>query len=147
MAKKRRSAKQKAATRKLVRFNKSKKKKKAPKRRKNTTKKRNPPRKKTIKKKSAPKRSVAGKKGISQVINNPTLKKVLLAAGAVSVATSVAAVAFPQAVPLLTRPIVKAGLGFLTGDFIGAVSNFVLGGGTPQISTSSNGGGDNVAFA
>jgi len=151
MAKKRRSAKQKAATRKLIKFNKAKKKKKTPKRRKKTTKKRksSKPKKKSNKKKSRPKKTMV--KGLSKVTSNPTLRKVLLAAGAVSIATSVAALAAPQLVPTIQRPIVKAALGFVTGDFIGAASNFLLGGGAGQITGrmngSQNGGGANAGFA
>jgi len=126
--KKPRSAKQKAATRKLVAMN---KRKAAPKRK--------APKRKAPKRKAAPKRkpnkpakkssSVVSKKGLGKLVNNPTLKKVLLAAGAVSVATSVAAVVAPQFVPTLQRPIVRAALGFVTGDVIGAAANFVIGGG------------------
>jgi len=152
MAKKRRTAKQKAATRKLVKMNKAKKKKKAPKRRKKTTKRRksSKPKKKSNKKNKPRKKSMV--KGLGKITSNPTLKKVLIAAGAVSVATSVAAVAFPSLVPTIQRPIVKAALGFVTGDFIGAASNFLLGGGAGQITGrmngSQNGGtGGNAGFA
>ena len=150
MAKKRRTAKQKAATRKLIAFNKSKKKKKATKRRKSPTKRRksSKPKKKSNKKKATRKKPMV--KGLSKVTSNPTLRKVLLAAGAVSIATSVAALAAPQLVPTIQRPIVKAALGFVTGDFIGAASNFLLGGGAGQITgrmNGQNGGGQNPAFA
>jgi len=130
MAKKRRSAKQKAATRKLVARNKKKAKKNPKRRTKRRTKASvaRPKRKKTNKGKK-PRKNVVSKKGLSKITGNPTLRKVLLAAGAVSIATSVAALVAPSIVPTLQNPIVRAGLGFVTGDFVGAASNFVLGGG------------------
>jgi len=145
MAKKRRSAKQKAATRKLIRFNKSKKKKKAPKRRKSPTKRRksSSPKKKTIKKKSSTKKSMVSRKGLGKITSNPTLRKVLMAAGAVSIATSVAVLAAPSLVPTLQKPIVRAGLGFVAGDFIGAATNFVLANG---LTRNGNGNGGSQAI-
>jgi len=139
--KKPRSAKQKAATRKLVAMNKRKAapKRKAPKRK---AAKRKAPKRKSNK--AAPQRkNMAGKKGLSKITSNPTLRKVLLAAGAVSVATSIAAVVAPQLVPTIQKPIVKAALGFVTGDFIGAAANFVIGGG--GLSSLSGGNAATVA--
>jgi len=106
-------------------------------------------RRKTVKKNPAPRRSVPGRKGLAKITSNPTLKKVLIAAGAVSVATSAAAIVAPSLVPTIQKPIVKAILGFLTGDIVGAASNFLLGGGGNFISGNSNGngGGNNVGFA
>jgi len=89
---------------------------------------------------------MAGRKGLSKITSNTTLRKVLMAAGAVSIATSVAALVAPSVVPTLQNPIVRAGLGFVTGDFIGAAANFVLGGGGGLIGgngTRSTGTGDN----
>jgi len=137
MAKKQRSAKQKAATRKLVAFNK----------RKRSTPKRKTPKRKAAKRKvnkvKRKSKSVTKKGPIKAVIENPTLKKVLMAAGAVTIATSVAAIVAPQFVPTLQRPIVKAVLGFVTGDFVGAASNFVLGGGAGNV-FNVNGGSQNA---
>jgi len=131
MAKKRkkpRSAKQKAASKrniKKARAARRRPKRKASKRkaskRKSGKRKVNKAKKKS---KSVVKRGV-----LSKVTNNPTLKKVLMAAGAVTIASSVAALVAPQFVPTLQKPIVRAALGFVAGDFIGAASNFVLGGG------------------
>jgi len=106
-------------------------------------------RKRTIKKKAPVNRSVVSRKGFaSKITGNPILKKILMAAGAVTVATSVAAVVAPQVVPILQQPAVKAILGFVTGDIVGAISNFVLGRGAGSaITTTSNGGGANPAFA
>lgn len=128
--KKPRSAKQRANDARLGRMAKARGRKSAPKRRK-------APKRKT-RRRSAPKRvnkpkkrskSVVGTGSIKKVINNPILKKVLLAAGAVSVATTVVGLVAPQFVSTIQRPIVRAGLGFVTGDFVGAISNFVIGGG------------------
>jgi len=79
-------------------------------------------------------------KGLSKLTQNKTLRKVLLAAGAVTIATSIAGIVAPSLVPTIQRPIVKAALGFVTGDFIGAASNFLLGGGASSITAGGNGG-------
>jgi len=142
-----RTAKQKAATRKLVALNKRRAapKRKAPKRK---AAKRSAPKRKSNKA-VKPRKNVVSKKGLSKITSNPTLKKVLLAAGAVSVATSVAAVVAPQFVPTIQKPIVRAALGFVTGDFIGAAANFVIGGGAGQISGGSPAAANtgNIGFA
>jgi len=135
MAKKRkkpRSAKQKAATRKLVARNKAKR--RSPKRR--SPKRKAPKRKRSrgkVNKKKTKRKSVVSKGIFKKVTGNPTLKKVLMAAGAVTIATSVAAVVAPQFVPTLQKPIVKAALGFVAGDVIGAASNFLLAGGAGNV--------------
>jgi len=90
---------------------------------------------------------MAGRKGISKITGNPILRKVLLAAGVVAVATSVASIVAPSLVPTLQRPIVRAGLGFVTGDFVGAISNFVIGGGGLGSITGSGNGGSTSGFA
>jgi len=86
---------------------------------------------------------MAGRKGLSKITGNTTLRKVLMAAGAVSVATSVAALIAPSIVPTLQNPIVRAGLGFVTGDFVGAASNFLIGGGGLSSLTGGGNGGTN----
>jgi len=136
MAKKKRSAKQRAATRKLVAFNRSKGRKK-PKKRSKPRKAARKSRRKSIKPKKK-RKSMAGRKGLSKITNNPTLKKILMAAGAVTIATSVAAIVAPSIAPTLQTPVVRAALGFVAGDFVGAASNFVLAGGGGLI--GGNGG-------
>jgi len=147
--KKPRSAKQKAATRKLVALNKRRgaPKRKAPKRR--SAPKRKTSKRKPNKQKKAPKRMAGKKNFVSKTFNNPTLKKVLMAAGAVSVATSIAAIAVPQLVPTLQRPIVKAVLGFAAGDIVGGASQFLLSGGVGSlgIGADSNTNTSNIGFA
>jgi len=151
MAKKKRSAKQRAATRKLVALNRSRGSKKRKKRRRSSTKsktrRRASTKRKTRRKSNkAPKRkkSMAGRKGLGKITSNPTLKKILMAAGAVTIATSVAAIVAPSLAPTIQSPIVRAGLGFVAGDFVGAVSNFVLAGGGGLVGGGGNGGGGNT---
>jgi len=142
--KKARSAKQKAATRKLVASNRRRSK---PRRRKATRRKSRPKSRRKNKSTKARKRPMV-RKGFGKIVSNPLLRKVLLAAGVVSVATSVAAIVAPSLVPTLQRPIVRAGLGFVTGDFVGAISNFVIGGGgLGSITGGSNGNGNTGGFA
>jgi len=141
--KKPRSAKQKAATRKLVRSNRKTPKSRSKSRSRRKTKAKS---RRTNKRSKPRKKSMAGRKGLSKLTSNPTLRKVLMAAGAVSVATSVAALVFPSIVPTLQSPIVRAGLGFVAGDFIGAASNFVIGGGVQSLTGGgSNGNGTQQA--
>jgi len=153
MAKKQRSAAQKRNDKRLGRAAKARAKgpkaRKTPKRKaaKRKTPKRKAAKRKTNKQKKTPKRQMAGKKNfISKTLGNPTLKKVLLAAGAVSVATSVAAIVSPSLVPTLQRPIVKAALGFAAGDIVGGASQFLLSGGIGSIQ-NGNGGSSNAGFA
>jgi len=120
-----RSAKQKAVTRKLASSNR----KRSKPRRKSTSKRKSKAKSRRKNKSTKSRKKTVVKKGIGKVFSNPILRKVLLAAGVVSVATSVAAIVAPSLVPTLQRPIVRAGLGFISGDFVGAISNFVIGGG------------------
>jgi len=82
---------------------------------------------------------------LGKVRGSGILKKVLIAAGAATVATTVAALVFPRAVPLLSSPAGRAGVGFIFGDFVGAAGNFLLAGGVGNIGSlgqgSSNGSG------
>jgi len=86
------------------------------------------------------KKSMAGKKGLSKITNNPLLKKVLLAAGAVTIATSVLSIVAPNQAQILNSPVVKAGIGFLVGDLPGAATNFVLAGGGGFVGNGGNAG-------
>jgi len=104
-------------------------------------------RKKSIKNKTPVRRSVVSRKGLSKITGNPTLRKILLAAGAVSVATSAAAIVAPQFVPTIQQPVVRAVLGFVTGDIIGAISNFVIGSRGQIAAGNGNGAGANLGFA
>jgi len=141
MAKKKRSAKQRANDKRLGRMAKARSRKphkrKAPKRKASKRK----GSKRKVNKKKSKSRSVAKRGILGKVTGNPTLKKVLMAAGAVTIATSVAAVVAPQFVPTLQKPIVKAALGFVAGDVIGAASNFLLAGGASSITGALGGNG------
>jgi len=84
------------------------------------------------------------KGGIRSKINSPIVRKVLMAAGAVSLATSIAAIVLPNQAQLINNPIVRAGLGFVVGDIPGAAVNFLTAGGLSSITGGSNGGTSSV---
>ena len=146
-SKPRRSAKQRANDKRLGQMAKRRGRSnpKPKRKRRSTTKRRTSP--KRVIKRRTPSKSVVGRGSLKKVINNPILKKVLLAAGAVTVATSIAGLVAPSLVPTLQRPIVRAGLGFVTGDFVGAISNFVIGGGGLGQLTGGSGAGGASAVA
>jgi len=108
--------------------------------------KRRSPSKSPVRRNSTKKRSkimVFG--GIKKTLNQPTVRKVLMAAGLVSVAISVLSLISPKAALTVARPEVRAGLGFISGDFIGAASQFLLAGGAQSITGllgGGNGGGN-----
>jgi len=79
--------------------------------------------------------------GIKKTLNQPIIKKVLMAAGLVSVAISILSLVSPRAAGAVSTPTGKAALGFVAGDFVGAISNFLIGGGLPQITGALSGGG------
>jgi len=81
--------------------------------------------------------------GIKKTLNSPTIKKVLMAAGLVSVAISILSLVSPRAAATVARPEVRAGLGFISGDFIGAASQFLLAGGVGNIGNLLGGGNGN----
>jgi len=96
------------------------------------------------------KKSMAGKGGIKSKINSPIVRKVLMAAGVATIATSVAAIVLPSQAQLINSPIVKAGLGFVVGDIPGAVTNFLLSGGVGGLTGgngSSSNGNNTAGFA
>jgi len=119
--KKPRSAKQKAATRKLVAFNKRK---------------RSPPRRKTPKRKAA-KRKVNKPKTKSKtmvkksltsripLVNNPTVKKVAAGIGLATIGVAVINIVAPQ---IAQNPIVKPALAFLGGGVPGLIGQVVVDG-------------------
>jgi len=147
MAKKRRSAKQKAATRKLVKFNKSRRKTKTKTRRKASTKRKT--RRKANKSRKTKKRSMAKGGTLKKIplINNPTVKKVFIAAGAASIITSVLTLVSPQAAALANSTVGRGVIGFATGDVVGAVANVVIpliqNGGGGLLGGGGNGGNTN----
>jgi len=137
----RRSAKQKAATRKLVAFNKRKAKRKAPKRRA-APKRRKAAKvgRKQVRRKAAKvnKRKKASKsmvKGIP-IINNPTFKKIAVGVGA----ASLVGVAVAQVAPSLgNNAILKPAVAFLAGGPIAAIVTLFLNGGLGSLNLGGNG--------
>jgi len=134
--KKARSPAQKSATRKLVALNRRRSKprrRSAPKRKSKSKTRRKPI-------KSKPRKKTVVKKGLGKIFSNPALRKILMASGAVSIATSVALLVAPSIAPTIQNPLVKTGIGFLAGDFIGGATQFLLGGGLGGLGGSANGG-------
>jgi len=113
------------------------------------TRKRSPKRKKKNKSTKPRKKPMAGKGGIKSKLQSPLLKKVLMAAGAVSIATAVVSLVLPNQAQLINSPVVKTGLGFLVGDIPGAVTNLLLSGGVGIFTGNGNGGSPagNTGFA
>jgi len=148
MAKKRRSAKQKAATRKLVALNKSKRSsRKSTTKRRKTSKRRNVTRviRKVVRRRTMAKRrrSVSRKRGFKiPFISNPLFKKAAAGVGAGVLLTTVLGLIGQQ--QLAQNPVVKVGAGFATGDIVGAASALLLGGG---LNLGGNGGGSTMSQA
>jgi len=146
MAKKARSAKQKAATRKLVAMNKRKARKphkKAAKRRATTTKR--AAKRKVIKRKAA-RKPVAKKKGIFDqipLIKSPLFRKAATGVGTAALGSAVLSLLVPS---LAAHPIVKPVLALAGGGAIGAVAQVLTQGGIAGLSLggliggNSNGG-------
>jgi len=161
--KKPRSRKQKAATRKLVRMNKSKGRKKRKTRRKSTSKRRSSgKRRKPNKRKTSTKRVTSrGKKSLIDkipVLKNKTVQKIAFGLGiglvAVKIIDLVAQVAPPQlAAPLVqNKRIIQLGVEAVT-EPISAVVDVVTGGGinlgslTGRSNGASNGSNGSNGFA
>jgi len=87
-------------------------------------------------------KSMAGFGGIKSTLNKPIIKKVLMAAGLVSVAISILTIVSPRAAGAVNTPVGRGALGFIAGDFVGAISNFLIGGGLQSVTGAlGNGGG------
>jgi len=78
------------------------------------------------------------------LINNPTVRKVFIAAGAVSIIVSVLSIISPRAAAAANSTVGRGVIGFATGDIVGAVANVALpliqGGGFGG--NGANGGGN-----
>jgi len=123
--KRKRSAKQRANDKKLGRM----------------AKRRSKPGKTRKKNKSTkPRKKSMAKGGIRSKLQGPLVKKVLMAAGVASIATAVASIVLPNQAQLINSPIVKGALGFVVGDFPGAITNFLLSGGIGSVTGALNGG-------
>jgi len=93
-------------------------------------------------------RSVVGRNFLKKIplINNPTVRKVFIAAGAVSIIVSVLNLISPRAAAAANSTVGRGVIGLATGDIVGAVSNVAIpllsGGGLGNILGSRNGGGN-----
>jgi len=78
------------------------------------------------------------------LINNPTVRKVFIAAGAVSIIVSVLSLISPRAAQAANSTVGRGVIGLATGDIVGAVSNVAIpliqGGGLGNILGGGNGG-------
>jgi len=85
--------------------------------------------------------------GIKSTLNKPFVRKIIMAAGLVSIAISVLSLISPRAAGAVASPTGRAALGFVAGDFVGAASNFLLSGGLQSLTGAfgGNGGGGNAA--
>jgi len=93
------------------------------------------------------------------VLNNPIVKKIFIAAGAVSIIVSVLALISPRAAAAANSTVGRGVIGLATGDVVGAVSNVAIplirGGGLGNLlggngnggNGGGNGGGANSGFA
>lgn len=96
--------------------------------------------------------SMAGKNFLKKIplISNPIVKKVFIAAGAVSIIVSVLALISPRAAAAANSTIGRGVIGLATGDIVGAVSNVAIpliqGGGLGNLlGGRTNGGGNGGA--
>jgi len=91
-------------------------------------------------------KSMVGFGGIKSTLNKPIIRKVLMAAGLVSVAISILSIVSPRAAGAVNTPIGRGALGFIAGDFVGGISNFLIGGGLQSVTGALGaGGGGNSA--
>ncbi len=119
-------------------------------------------RRKTSRRRAAPKRnnrkrsgnrSVVGRNFLKKIplINNPTVRKIFIAAGAVSIIVSVLSLISPRAASAANSTIGRGVIGLATGDVVGAVANvaipLVQGGGLGGILGGGNTGNQNGGFA
>jgi len=91
------------------------------------------------------------------LINNPIVRKVFIAAGAVSIIVSILALISPRAAAAANSTVGRGVIGLATGDVVGAVSNVAIpllrGGGLGNLlggtgnGNAGNGGGNTGGFA
>jgi len=83
------------------------------------------------------------------LINNPIVRKVFIAAGAVSIIVSILGLISPRAAAAANSTIGRGVIGLATGDIVGAVSNVAIpliqGGGLGNLLGSRTNGGGNGA--
>jgi len=82
------------------------------------------------------------------LINNPTVRKVFIAAGAASIIVSILSLISPRAASVANSTVGRGVIGLATGDIVGAVSNVVLpmiqGGQLGNLTGGNNGGNQAV---
>jgi len=94
------------------------------------------------------KKSMVGRGFLKKIplINNPTVRKVFIAAGAVSIIVSVLNLISPRAAAAANSTVGRGVIGLATGDIVGAVSNVAIplisGGG---LNLGGNGGAQGAA--
>jgi len=92
---------------------------------------------------------VVGKNILKKIplINNPLVRKIFIAAGAVSIIVSVLSIVSPRAAAAANSTVGRGVIGLATGDVVGAAANVVIpliqGGGLSNVLGSGNGGGQN----
>jgi len=92
-------------------------------------------------------KSVVGRNFLKKIplINNPTVRKVFIAAGAVSIIVSILSIISPRAAGAANSTIGRGVIGLATGDVVGAIANIGIpilqGGGISNI-LGGNGGGN-----
>jgi len=102
--------------------------------------------------KRSTKKSVVGRNFLKKIplINSPIVRKVFIAAGAVSIIVSVLSIISPRAAAAANSTIGRGVIGLATGDIVGAVSNVaipLLQGGALGGGGNGGGGGANSGFA
>jgi len=90
----------------------------------------------------------SGKKGMVggflkkiPIINSPIVRKIFIAAGAVSIIVSVLSIISPRAAAAANSTVGRGVIGLATGDIVGAASNVILPLIQGQIGGGGNGGG------
>ena len=135
-----RSAKQKAATKKLVALNKRRAKKSKPKRRSSKPRKvnkRKSPTKRMAKRRSPSKRSLTSK---IPLVNNPTIRKAATGIGLATIGVAALSAFAPQ---FANNPIIKPALAFLGGGVPGVIGQVVVQGGLGGLTNIFGGGNGN----
>jgi len=131
MAKKRRSAKQRANDKRLGRMAKARARKSTPKRRRSRPRKVNKPRRRS--KSVAAKRRSSSKRGILSkipLVNNPTVRKVATGIGLATIGATVIGIVAPQ---IAANPIVRPALAFIGGGVPGLIGQVVTQGGLQSL--------------
>jgi len=145
MAKKKRSAKQRANDKRLGRMAKARARKSTPKRRRKSSGK--TIKRRTSKRTMAKRRSAPKKRGFASkipLINNPTFRKAATGIGVATLGATVLGLVLPQ---LANQPLVKPILALAGGGVPGVVAQFLVqGGGNLGNILGGGGGGQQLQF-